>query len=46
MANIISIDIGSKNIKLIEGRSDKNSLVIKKAVKVVTPLTAVSEGNI
>jgi type IV pilus assembly protein PilM len=46
MANIISIDIGSKNIKLIEGRSDKNSLLIKKAVKVLTPLTAVSEGHI
>src|SRR5665647_894839 len=46
MAKLVSIDIGSKNIKIVEGSSDKKNLLIKKAVTVQTPINAISEGNI
>ena len=46
MAKFISIDIGSKNIKLIEGSSDKKNINIIKAVSVDTPTSSMSEGNI
>jgi type IV pilus assembly protein PilM len=46
MAKYISIDIGSKNIKIIEGSSDKKNINIIKAVSVNTPANSMSEGNI
>ena len=46
MAKFISIDIGSKNIKIVEGSSDKKNINIIKAVSVNTPAGSMSEGNI
>lgn len=46
MAKYISIDIGSKSIKIIEGSSDKKNINIIKAVSVNTPANSMSEGNI
>jgi type IV pilus assembly protein PilM len=46
MAKFISIDIGSKHIKIIEGSSDKKNINIIKAVSVNTPANSMSEGNI
>ncbi|SHI69262.1 type IV pilus assembly protein PilM [Dethiosulfatibacter aminovorans DSM 17477] len=46
MAKFISIDIGSKNIKIVEGSSDKKNINIIKAVSVDTPASSMSEGNI
>jgi type IV pilus assembly protein PilM len=46
MAKTVSIDIGSKTIKIVEGTSDKKNLSVKRAVKVNTPLNAIQEGYI
>jgi type IV pilus assembly protein PilM len=46
MSKIVSIDIGSKNIKIVEGSSEKNNLIVKKAVTVKTPTNALAEGYI
>lgn len=46
MAKLISIDIGSKNIKIIEGSADKKNINIQKAVTINTPVNSISEGNI
>jgi type IV pilus assembly protein PilM len=46
MAKYISIDIGSKHIKIIEGSSDNKNINIIKAVSVNTPANSMSEGNI
>lgn len=46
MAKLISIDIGSKYIKIIEGSSDKKNINITKALLIDTPVHSMSEGNI
>ena len=46
MAKLVSIDIGSKSIKIIEGISDKKNLTVKKAVKISTPIDSIQEGYI
>jgi type IV pilus assembly protein PilM len=46
MAKLVSIDIGSKSIKIVEGISDKKNLTVKKAVKISTPIDSIQEGYI
>ncbi|MDP3387509.1 MAG: type IV pilus assembly protein PilM [Eubacteriales bacterium] len=46
MAKLVSIDIGSKSIKIVEGVSDKKNLTVKKAVTISTPIDSIQEGYI
>ncbi|MDW7667533.1 MAG: pilus assembly protein PilM [Bacillota bacterium] len=46
MAKQLSIDIGSKKIKIIEGKNERTGLRIDKAVTEATPYQAAHEGNI
>ncbi len=46
MAKQLSIDIGSKNIKIIEGKRKGNSLILNKAITEKTPYHSSHEGNI
>lgn len=46
MAKLVSIDIGSKSIKIIEGISDKKNLTVKKALTINTPIDSIQEGYI
>lgn len=43
---LISLDIGSQNIKIVVGKCQKNKVYIDKTVMVDTPLHAVEDGNI
>ncbi len=46
MAKQLSIDIGSKSIKIIEGKKERNGLRIDKAITEITPYKSAHEGNI
>jgi len=46
MAKQLSIDIGSKNIKIIEGKRKGNSLILNKAITEKTAYHSSHEGNI
>jgi type IV pilus assembly protein PilM len=46
MAKQLSIDIGSKNIKIIEGKKERNGLRIDRAISEITPFHSAHEGNI
>ncbi len=46
MAKQLSIDIGSKKIKIIEGKKERNALRVDKAAFEMTPYQASHEGNI
>ena len=46
MAKQLSIDVGSKKIKIIEGKKERNGLRIDKAVTEFTPYEASHEGTI
>ncbi len=44
--NVVSIDIGSKNIKIVEGKKEESSIRIKKNIILPTPQNAFEDGNI
>lgn len=44
--NTLSIDIGTKNIKIIVGQEKKDSLVINSAFNIKTPVQAYEDGKI
>lgn len=46
MARLVSIDIGTKSIKIVEGVSDKKNLTVKRAVTISTPIDSIQEGYI
>jgi len=46
MAKQLSIDIGSKKIKIIEGKKERNALRVDKAAFEMTPYQVSHEGNI
>jgi type IV pilus assembly protein PilM len=46
MAKQLSIDIGSKNIKIIEGKKERGGLRIDRAILESTPYQSSHEGNI
>jgi type IV pilus assembly protein PilM len=46
MAKQLSIDIGSKNIKIIEGKKERNGLRVDRAISEITPFHSSHEGNI
>jgi len=43
---VLSIDIGSKNIKIILGKQNKNSVLVEKATLIETPHNSYKDGNI
>lgn len=44
--NIVSIDIGNKNIKIVEGKQQGNNIVVNKAITVRTPSQSYNDGQI
>lgn len=46
MAKFLSIEIGNKNIKIIEGRRKGSAVLVKKSAIIKTPFESVKEGNI
>lgn len=43
---ILSIDIGSQNIKIVSGKYNKNKVFIDKLIMTETPLHCIEDGNI
>ncbi|WP_187296301.1 type IV pilus assembly protein PilM [Tepidibacter mesophilus] len=43
---VLSIDIGSKNIKIVVGKQSKNTVLVEKAVMIETPPNSYKDGNI
>ena len=44
--NVLSFDIGSTNIKIVEGSFNNGKLTIENCLKISTPLNSVAEGQI
>ncbi len=44
--NVLSIEPGSKNIKIIEGRHNRNNVFIEKAIMIPTPKDSINDGKI
>jgi len=44
--NVISIDFGCKNIKVVEGRQQGNGVVLEKAVAIPAPPNSIKDGKI
>lgn len=44
--NILSIDIGNKNIKVIDGKKKDNTIVVKRAFILPTPADSFQDGEI
>lgn len=44
--NIVAFDIGSSNIKIVEGSYNKNKLIIENCIKIVTPKNSMVEGEV
>ena len=45
-SKILSLDIGSKNTKIVLGTQSKKNVIIEKAITMPTPLGAYNDGNI
>ncbi|MBK5240156.1 pilus assembly protein PilM [Clostridium sp.] len=45
-SKVISIDIGSKNTKLVLGSQSKKNVIIEKAINIPTPVGYYNDGNI
>ncbi|MFD3156355.1 type IV pilus assembly protein PilM [Haloimpatiens sp. FM7330] len=43
---ILSIDIGTKNTKIVQGKFNKNKVTVEKAFTIHTPENCYSDGNI
>lgn len=43
---ILAIDIGNKNIKIVSGNHNKDSIMIDKAITIETPVNSYEDGNI
>ncbi len=44
--NVLSIDLGSNSIKLVEGKFNKNKLSLNKLIQIPTPEDSISDGRI
>lgn len=44
--NILSIDIGNKNIKLVEAKNEYDNITINKAITIETPENCFNDGEI
>ncbi|MGH4121805.1 MAG: type IV pilus assembly protein PilM [Clostridium sp.] len=45
-SKVLSLDIGSKNTKIVLGTQSKKSVIIEKAITMITPIGCYSDGNI
>jgi type IV pilus assembly protein PilM len=45
-SKILSLDIGSKNTKIVLGTQSKKNVIIEKAITMPTPVGAYNDGNI
>ena len=45
-SKILSLDIGSKNTKIVLGTQSKKSVIVEKAITMVTPAGCYNDGNI
>ncbi|WP_202710853.1 type IV pilus assembly protein PilM [Sporosalibacterium faouarense] len=43
---LLAIDLGNKNIKIVEGKQQGNQVIIEKATSVATPLHSYNDGQI
>ncbi len=46
MNNYLSIEIGNKNIKIVEGKRQGNNIIVSNTSLIKTPYSAVKDGNI
>lgn len=44
--NVLSIDIGSKNTKILVGRHQKNNIFVERALRFSTPSDCIQDGKI
>jgi len=44
--SVLSIDLGSNSIKLVEGKFNKNKLSLNKLIQIPTPEDSISDGRI
>lgn len=44
--SVLSIDLGSNSIKLVEGKFNKNKLSLNKLIQILTPEDSISDGRI
>jgi type IV pilus assembly protein PilM len=45
-SKVLSLDIGSKNTKIVLGNQSKKSVIIEKAITIPTPVGCYNDGNI
>ncbi|MBW9169652.1 pilus assembly protein PilM [Clostridium estertheticum] len=45
-SKVLSLDIGSKNIKIVLGTQHRKNIVIEKAITMITPVGCYNDGNI
>lgn len=45
-SKILSLDIGSKNTKIVLGNQNKKNVIIEKAISMPTPIGCYNDGNI
>ncbi|MBZ9636289.1 pilus assembly protein PilM [Clostridium sp. FP1] len=45
-SKVLSLDIGSKNTKIVLGTQNKKNVIIEKAITMITPLGCYNDGNI
>ncbi|MFT5875346.1 MAG: type IV pilus assembly protein PilM [Clostridium sp.] len=45
-SKVLSLDIGSKNTKIVLGTQSKKKVIIEKAITVITPVGCYNDGNI
>ena len=44
--SVLSIDLGSSSIKLVEGKFNKNKLSLNKLIQIPTPENCIADGRI
>ncbi|MCB2298711.1 type IV pilus assembly protein PilM [Clostridium tagluense] len=45
-SKVLSLDIGSKNTKIVLGSQSKKNIIVEKAITIITPLGCYNDGNI
>ena len=45
-SKVLSLDIGSKNTKIVLGSQSKKNVIIEKAITIITPVGCYNDGNI
>ena len=45
-SKVLSLDIGSKNTKIVLGTQRRKNIIIEKALTMITPVGCYNDGNI